>query len=257
MKITPVKLPLLNPPKDDFFEALEKSKVVVPNESIVVVSSKIVAIHQGVCMPVSEVANKDWLIEEQAEIYLERNIVPGGFLMQTVKHHMLVGSAGIDESNANNHYILLPKEPEVFAQELRAYIVKKFGIKDIGVIITDSHSVPMRRGTIGVSIASWGFKPLHDYRGTPDLFNRELKVSISNLADGLAAAATVVMGEGSEQTPVAVVTELKNIQFINKPFKPKGEHKSYYVEPSEDLYKPFFDYLPWKKGGTSRDSKNN
>lgn len=256
MLITPVKLPLLQPPQDDLLAALDKAELVPKENSIIAVSSKVVAIHQGRCIALDEVANKDDLIRQEAEMFLERDLVPHGFIMHTVKYHMLVGSAGIDESNAKNHYILLPIEPEKFAKELRTKLLKKFGLKKLGVIVTDSHSVPMRRGTVGISIASYGFKPIYDYRGSSDLFDRELIMSMSNLADGMAAAATLVMGEGSEQTPVAVIEGAKQVEFIDSAYEPHDPFQTFYIDPADDLYKPYFDYLPWKKGDPTQGSKN-
>ncbi len=248
MLITPVKLPLLQPPKDDLFKALEKTYLELKENSVVVVSSKVVAIHQGLCVELDSVPNKDELITKEAELYLERDLVPHGYIMHTVKNYMLVGSAGIDESNAKNHYILLPSKPAEFAADLHSWLCKRFGVKNLGVIITDSHSIPMRRGTMGISIASYGFKPIYDYRGKDDLFDRELKLSLSNLADGMAAAATMVMGEGDEQTPVAVIEDAKNIEFIEGAYEPHDSSQTFYIDPDDDLYRPFYDYLPWKKG---------
>lgn len=255
MKITPVKLPLLQPPQDDLFAHLDSVDFSLGEDSIVVLSSKVVAIHQGRCIKIEKHPDKDSLIKQEAEEYMERDVVPQGFLIHTIKYHMLVGSAGIDESNANDHYILLPDNPDVFAEEFRHYLQKRFDVNNLGVIITDSHSVPMRRGTVGISIANFGFRPLHDYRHQDDLFGRELKISISNLADGLAAAATVVMGEGSEQTPLTIIEDLQNIEFSDKPFRPVSKYESYYVEPDQDLYKPFFEYPPWQKGEGGKGSK--
>lgn len=256
MLVTPVKLPLLQPPQDDLFEALEKTYIDLKENSVVAVSSKVVAIHQGLCVDFDSVVDKDELIKKEAQLYLERDLAPHGFIMHTVKNYMLVGSAGIDESNAKNHYILLPNKPTKFAAELHAWLSQRFGIKNLGVIITDSHSVPMRRGTMGISIASYGFKPIYDYRGKDDLFDRELKLSLSNLADGMAAAATMVMGEGSEQTPVAIIEDAKKVEFIDGPYEPHDPFQTFYIDPEDDLYRPIFKYLPWKKGDSGEGSKN-
>lgn len=256
MLITPVKLPLLQPPKDDLFKALEKTYLELKENSVVAVSSKVVAVHQGRCVELGSVSNRDELITKEAELYLERDQAPHGFMIHTVKNYALVGSAGIDKSNAGDHYVLLPTKPTEFAAELHTWLRRRYGVKNLGVLITDSHSIPLRRGTMGVSIAHCGFKPIYDYRGQADLFDRELKVSLSNLADGMAAAATLVMGEGNEQTPLAVIEDVKKVEFIDGPYEPHDPFQTFYIDPEDDLYRPLFKYLPWKHGGSGKGSKN-
>ena len=78
-----------------------------------------------------------------------------------------------------------------------------FGWKNFGVLITDSHTTPLRRGVTGIALSYWGFSGVQNKVGTPDLFGRTLKMTHVNLADAFAAAAVLVMGESNESTPVA------------------------------------------------------
>jgi F420-0:gamma-glutamyl ligase len=111
----------------------------------------------------------------------------------------------------------------------------------------------MRRGLVGISIAYFGFKPLYDYRGTTDLFGRELKVSLANIPDSLAAGAVFNMGEGPEQTPVVLISDLpKSIKFINTIYKPTRKFSTFEVPMEEDLFKPFLTSVPWKKPNSSK-----
>ena len=87
----------------------------------------------------------------------------------TIKGHTLIANAGIDESNANGYYILWPKRPSALAKEIRAYLKKKYKIKNLAVVVTDSHIIPLRHGTTGISIGFYGMEPLYDYRGMPDI----------------------------------------------------------------------------------------
>ncbi len=117
-------------------------------------------------------------------------------------------NAGIDESNAEaGTVILLPKDPFASATRMRRFLKEKYGIRECGVLITDTRSVPLRIGTIGRAIGFAGFAPIRSYVGVKDLFGRESRVTVSNLADALAASAVAVMGEGAEQTPLAVVRD--------------------------------------------------
>ena len=119
----------------------------------------------------------------------------------------------------------------------------------MGVIITDSRLVPLRRGVVGIAIGFFGFKPLKDYRGKKDLFGREFKMETSNMPDSLATAAVLEMGEGSEGKPIAVISQVPGIEFINKDYKPRSSFYSYEISEKEDMFYPFLSAADWKKGG--------
>lgn len=196
----------------------------------------------------SDAGDKDELIKREAELYLPRN--PKAYnVMHTITQGLLAPAAGIDESNANGYYILLPKNPRRCAKRLHAWLRETYRIRQCGVIITDSRSVPLRRGVVGVSIAHYGFAPLQDYRGEKDLFGRELAIAQKNIADGLAAAAVVAMGEGSECTPLAVIEDLPYVVFTDRPSGQKKPFSSLEVPLKEDLYYPFVSSVKWRKGG--------
>ena len=247
MIIKAIKTRKFRPPKDNLWELLLSNLPQLKENTIVAVASKIVSINEGRCIPFDKVANKDELVISEAEKYLPRNLVPGEWVMHTLKHNTFLPSAGIDESNALGHYILWPKDPDKSAKEIHKFLKNKFGLKNLGVIITDSHSVPLRRGVIGLALSFYGFWPLKDYRGELDIFGRELVYSQTNLPDGLAAAAVLAMGEGGEQTPLALVTDVPVVKF-GTPRPSSKKFSSFKVKPQEDLYRPFFKALPWKKG---------
>jgi F420-0:gamma-glutamyl ligase len=106
-------------------------------------------------------------------------------------------------------------------------------------------------GTTGIAVAYSGFKPLKDYIGTEDIFGRKLQFQKSNLANGIAAAAVLLMGEGNEQTPLCVLADLPFIEFQdNDPTE--EELASLVIEPEDDLYGPFLTAVDWRKGERSK-----
>lgn len=247
MKIQAIKTRKVTPPKDDISDILEEVVKGLKENSIICISSKIVAVSQGRCILLNDIS-KDELVKKEADRYLERDQVPNSWMMHTIKNNLLIGSAGIDESNGDGYYILWPENVEKSVEEIYQYLREKSGIKNVGVIITDSHSIPMRGGLVGISLSYFGFDPLRDYIGENDLFDRELLHSMSNIPDSLAAAAVFTMGEGAEQTPVAVIEDLEgNVKFTDKKWAPKKPNSDFNIKPEDDLYAPFLKAVPWKK----------
>jgi dihydrofolate synthase / folylpolyglutamate synthase len=248
MHIMPIKTRILKPPKDNLFSALQDSLGKVPERSIIAVTSKVVSIGEGRCVAMESI-EKDDLIKQEAEWYLPRMHVPGAFITHTIKHGMVVGSAGIDASNANGYYILWPKDPHASARLIHEWLTKTYGVSDVGVIITDSHSTPSHRGVVGIALGHYGFLPLRDYRGHDDIFGRPLSVTMANIPDGLAAAAVAVMGEGAETTPIALITDIPHVLFSDEQAKKEDVCPSFEVPFAEDTFAPFFKNIPWEKGG--------
>jgi F420-0:gamma-glutamyl ligase len=160
---------------------------------------------------------------------------------------MLAATAGIDESNGNGYYILWPKDPQNTVNTVREYLKKRFHLKKVGVIITDSKTSPLRWGVTSIALAYTGFKPLKDYIGKKDIFERKFEFEKLSIIDSLAGAAAVVMGEGAEQTPLAVITDLPFVEFQDRNPMAK-ELKSLKISIGEDLYGPFLKNVKWKKG---------
>ncbi|GJQ53410.1 MAG: hypothetical protein HKUEN02_22570 [Anaerolineaceae bacterium] len=119
------------------------------------------------------------------------------------------------------------------------------------MLITDSKTTPLRLGTTGVSLAYAGFSALNNYIGEPDLFGRELKVTKANVADGLAASSVLVMGEGSEQTPLALITDIPFVHFDPEAPTPE-ESKELRIPLTLDIYAPLITGASWKKGKNAR-----
>jgi len=238
------------PPKDDLWELLSAIKSI-QEKSVVAVTSKVVSIGEGRCIAISQIT-KDDLIKQEADKYLPRQFVPEELVMYTLKNNMLIASAGIDESNGGGYYILWPKDQNKSAQEIWAFLKNKFKIKNLGVIITDSRLIPLRGGVVGYSIGYFGFKPIKDYRGKKDLFGREFKMETSNIPDSLASAAVLEMGEGKESQPIAIISDISNIKFINKKYIDSGDN-SFEIEEKKDVFYPFLSSVKWIKGGSGKN----
>jgi len=243
MLVTSYRLRALVPPQDSLKDAILESALVLEEGDIFVVSSKVVSIGEGRCRPVDS-ADKESLVIGEADWYLKPE-VSRWRRMFTIARGALIGSSGIDESNASGHYILFPEDPFRSARDLRAWCMEEYGIAKLAVIITDSTSVPLRRGAVGFALAWDGIDPLRDYRGTKDLFGRTIEIEMANLVDSLAAAAVFEMGEGNEQTPIAVIRDAKNVRFENR----SHDADQLIVTPEDDLFAPLIWRGEWKRGG--------
>jgi dihydrofolate synthase / folylpolyglutamate synthase len=247
MIVRPVRTDKILSGNGDIFEVLDMHLKEVKEETVVAITSKIVAICEGRTVPINEAEKEDLVIRE-SDYYLPAHISKYGFSF-TITHNTLIPVAGIDESNGNGDYILWPADPQQSANAIRAYFVKRFGLKKIGVIITDSTARPLHYGTEGVAISYSGFSPLNDYVGQKDLFGREFKVSVANIADGLASSAVLVMGEGTEQTPIALITEVPFTEFQDRDPTDAELQKFYLEHMEDDLFAPFLQNMGWQKGG--------
>jgi len=226
-------------------DLLDESLSEVPERSVVAIASKVVALCEGRTVP-REGIEKDELVAKQAQLYLPSSMHPYGVTL-SIARNTLVVAAGIDESNTGGDYLLWPADPQASANQVRAYLKKKFGRRQVGVILTDSATRPFHWGTTGISIAYSGFVPLRDYRGQTDLFGRKFEYHTDSVQGGLAAAAVAVMGEGTEQTPIVVLDELDFVEFVDN--DPSEEELAQLrIEPAEDVYSPLLKNAPWRKG---------
>lgn len=252
MEVSAIKTRKFLPPKDDLWGLLN-SIISLKESSVVAVTSKVVSIGEGRCISINKFPDKDKLIIEEADKYLPRQKAPHGLVMHTIKNNIFVASAGIDESNGAGYYILWPKDPQFSAKRIWQFLRKKFKINKLGVIITDSRLMPLKRGVLGIAIGFFGFKPIRDYRGKKDIFGREFKMETSNMPDSLATAAVLEMGEGDEQQPLAIISDIPNIEFTKTlPEDKKGEY-IYKIPEKEDMFYPLISSVKWKQGGSGKN----
>lgn len=215
---------------DKLEDFLAREIKTLKNGDVVVITSKIVALSQG---RIGKLEDKKKIIAREAKKVIH---TPWAELTLTEDGWCL--NAGIDESNADNQLILLPTKPFETAEKLRKFLLKKFALKQLGVIITDTKSMPLRVGTVCRALSYAGFEPIKSYVGQPDLFGRQSRLTESNIADALATSAGLLMGEGSEQTPLVIIKNAP-IKFSNKIFS-KSKNKSLSLSPEKDIFKKLF-----------------
>jgi F420-0:gamma-glutamyl ligase len=206
MQIIPIKTPIFKE-GDNLLDFIKKHIFFLEENSVAVITSKVVALSQN---RVGKIGDKSKLIKENSEKIIE---TPWALLTFTLDEWRI--NAGIDESNANNKLILLPSNPFNVAEKIRKNLKKHFSVKQLGIIITDTRSMPLRIGTIGKPLAFAGFNPIKSYVDKKDLFGRKSRLTKTNIADSLAASAVLVMGEGNEQIPLAIIKNAP-VKFTDK-----------------------------------------
>ncbi len=245
MHVQEIKTHKITDQDQDLFKILDQYISSLEENSVVAITSKIVAITQGRVVKVGEV-DKTSLVHQEAQYYIPADQSKYGFTI-TIKEGLLIPTAGIDESNANGFYVLWPKDLQQTANQIREHLQQKFSLKNVGVIITDSKTTPLRWGVTGVGIVHSGFEALNNYIGQPDIFGKQMKVTKVNVMDALAASAVLVMGEGQEQTPLAIISELPFVHFQSH--NPTQEElDSLKISLEDDLYEPILTSVKWQKG---------
>jgi F420-0:gamma-glutamyl ligase len=249
MKVTALKTPLVVPGEEKTLEEfLDEAVRKLPENSVLAITSKIVAILEGRFLPY-DAAKKKSIIEAEAEQYLDANLNQWHVTL-AIKGARLIPNSGVDESNANGTLILWPEKPDRSADKIYGYLANRFQHKNFGVILTDSTTSPLRTGVSGIAISYCGLRPLNSLIGQEDLFGRQLKMTRVNVIEGLAASAVLVMGEGAECTPIALLEELDFVNFTQEP-PSQEERASLRIALDEDLYAPFLKNAPWQTGGSS------
>jgi coenzyme F420-0:L-glutamate ligase/coenzyme F420-1:gamma-L-glutamate ligase len=191
------------------------------DDDIVVIAQKIVSKAEGrmvdlATVDASEAARElaarcgkdprqmELVLAEANEVMRARN----GVVIVALRNGMVLANAGIDRSNVDwegeDHVLLLPADPDASAAALRERLSAMSGAR-VGVIIADSVGRAWRLGTIGTAIGAAGVRCLTDLRGAPDMNGRLLQTTDVGTADELAAAASVLMGQAGEGTPVVLI----------------------------------------------------
>lgn len=229
MKIQAIKTRIFKP-REKLLPFLESCFPPVKEKTILVVTSKIVALSEGRAVKKIDENTKLKIIKRESQF-----VLPTKLVYLTIKDGLVMANAGVDESNGNGQIIMLPKNSFRAAVKIRSYFKKKYKLKNLGVIITDSRTAPLRAGITGVALGYAGFKGLKNYRRRLDIFGRPFKYSRVDVADSLAAAAVLCLGEGDEQQPIAVITDAP-VEFRDR--INKNELK---IDIKEDMYGPMFE----------------
>ena len=250
MELIPIRLPLIKK-KDPLLEILiQNIKDLIgtlKEKDIIVIAEKVIATSQGRVVNLNQVieisekakllAKKYDMDERYVELILkEASMIIGGMthVILTKVDDFLIANSGIDQSNAgSNNVVLLPQNLKITAKEYRKQLCQAFSIKDLGLIISDSRVQPLRKGTIGIAIATAGFEPIEDLRGQPDLFGRPLEITLRAVADDLTSAAQILLNEADQRIPVVVIRGA-NVDFTDNPIL------SPEMAPEECLYMNIF-----------------
>jgi coenzyme F420-0:L-glutamate ligase / coenzyme F420-1:gamma-L-glutamate ligase len=189
---------------------------------ITVVSQKIVSKAEGMVVPLTRItpsefaktiANESGKDPRQVEVILRQTEkiirMRGGHLITETKHGFICANAGVDQSNVGekDSVTLLPRDSDASAGQIRKTIHELTG-KKTPVIVTDTFGRAWRMGQVNFAIGISGLKPLHDYRGTKDMYRRILQVTEIAVADELACAAELVMNK-ADKVPVALIRGYK------------------------------------------------
>ncbi len=200
-------------------EAAEKQGTPIQEGDVVVVTHVAVSKAEGSIVNLDEVVPSERAVEIAAKVGKEPAMVevilretkeivrmgPNSLITET-KSGIISANAGLDRSNVNGDrsVALLPVDPDASARNIRQEIKRITGCS-VAVIISDTHGRPLRMGEINVAIGVAGIKPIRDRRGEKDLFGYVLNVKQTCIADELASAAELVMGQANEGIPVAII----------------------------------------------------
>lgn len=233
MNIAPIKTRIFkeNEPLLDF---IAEYIPTLEENTILVITSKIVALSEGRTYSDDSEETKERLISQESEWMMRTK-----YVWLTLKDGMLVASAGIDRSNADGKLILMPKNSFKAAADIRFALKERHGVKNLGVLIIDSRLLPLRAGALSYAVGYAGFRGVRDNRGRPDIYGRILEYSQTDVADGLASAAVICMGEGAEQIPLCVASD-PPADWTDEPI----DSNELVIPPDEDVYRPFFENIP-------------
>jgi coenzyme F420-0:L-glutamate ligase/coenzyme F420-1:gamma-L-glutamate ligase len=221
-------IPLIEPGDDlcaIIADALAAAEIVPQPADTLVIAQKIVSKAEGRYVNLGEVSPSTRALELAAATQKDARLIEVILAESTevlrqhkdiliVAHRLgfVMANAGVDQSNVapdgGDRVLLLPRDPDASCAALKAAFDRRFGI-DVAVVINDSFGRAWRNGVVGVALGAAGLPALHNLIGAPDLFGRPMRVTEVAVADELAAAASLLMGQADEGTPVVHVRGLR------------------------------------------------
>lgn len=226
MRILDIKTPLIKS-TDDIVDVILDSvegenDVNIDDGDILVIASSAVSTTIGKIREISDVrpterarslAEESNLDENFTEIVIQeadRVLETFDKCILTLKDGMIRINAGVDRTNVPKGKVLtLPEDSEKIAETFREAFKDEIG-KDVGIVISDSHVNPLRRGTTGQALGTSGLNEVVDCRNQSDLYDRKLQITFRGIGDQLAAASQLVMGEADERIPAVLVKDAEN-----------------------------------------------
>lgn len=203
--------------------ALDRAGETMRDTDILVIAQKIVSKAEGRLVDLADVepapdadalASKtgkdarlcELLLQESGEVLRQRE----GLVIVEDNRGMVLANAGIDASNVSadgDAVLLLPVDPDASATTLRKALAERCGVAP-GIVISDSIGRAWRMGTIGTAIGIAGIEAVQELKGRPDMFGRKLETTETGVADELASAASILMGQADERCPAVLVRGL-------------------------------------------------
>lgn len=203
---------------DNFTTSLEKENFEIQENDVVIITSKVFSMQENCYKNIhqinpsdksKELAQKTDLDPRFIEIILQET--QGNYYgtvykaILTKTPYGLLANAGMDRSNAPKGTVLiLPQNPDELAVKFRDKIKDRYGIT-VAVLIIDSRTIPLKMGTTALTIGASGIEPVIDERGNFDLYGYEITITSRAIADNIATAVNIVMGETNEQIPFGVI----------------------------------------------------
>ncbi|MFW9856062.1 MAG: coenzyme F420-0:L-glutamate ligase [Candidatus Thorarchaeota archaeon] len=231
-------------------DAFESNNFVLRDRDVIIIASKIVSIAEGGQRPMDSIAEVSERAKEIAymakldprfvETVLQEaddvfGAVPGAVL--ALRDKVLQANAGVDQSNAGGEgfLIVLPKDPVKTAKSIHDEIYARTR-KKVGIIISDSKTHPLRRGTSGFALAVAGFSPIIDDRGSLDLFGRSMRITSRAIADNLVCGAEILMGESAQQVPIVIARGCDELSFHKGKVDEYENNQQMKMDPELCLY---------------------
>lgn len=215
-------IPLIEPGDDlggILIDALRRTGCVPSSRDVFVVAQKVVSKAEGRYVDLRDVVPSARAVELAETVGKDPRIIEvvlseskevlrcaRGVLIVVHRLGFIMANAGVDQSNIRHpdggeHVLLLPENPDASSAVLKSRIDESFGV-DVGVVINDSFGRPWRNGVVGVAIGAAGLPSLVSLVGAPDLFGRAMRVTEVAMADEIAAAASLLMGQTDAGLPV-------------------------------------------------------
>jgi len=200
-------------------EAAERQRAPIEDGDVIVITHVVVSRAEGRTVNLDEVVPSEFAKTVAQQVGKEPALVEvilresksivrmgDGHLIVETKHGFVCANAGVDQSNVPGGRVVapLPKNPDRSARTIRRRIKKLTG-KDVAVIVSDTHGRPLREGEINIAVGVAGINPIRDRRGETDLFGYVLRIKRTAIADELASAAELVIGQAKEGIPVAII----------------------------------------------------
>ena len=226
-------------------KSILKNKLIINDNDIIVIAQKVVSKAENRYEDLEKIKISDDAINLASKLnrnpgFIQAVINESNKILSTKKNVIIVEhklgfinvNAGIELSNVPSKTLalLLPEDPRKSAKDIQNYLSEKLN-KKISIIITDSITRPYRSGVINIALASYNIQSLEDLKGQKDIYGKKLKGTEVAIADQIASAAGLLMGQGDEKQPIIVVKGLnKNTYQTNNAF-------NLIVKENEDLYR--------------------